>query len=436
MNMTASRRILIIDDNSSIHADFRGILCPRPASTALDEAEAAMFGEETPAKAIEGFEVDCAFQGEEGLEKVKQAAAAGRPYALAFVDGRMPPGWDGVETISNIWRSYPDLQVIICTAYSDYSWEQIIQRVGQTDSLVILKKPFDTVEVLQLAHAMTRKWNLSQQATLKLDVLHQMVDERTRELSNAKEAAEAANKSKSEVLATMSHELLTPMNGVIGFTDLLLGTPLDKEQRDYTETIHSSSKSLLVILNDILDFSKVEDGKLTLETVPFDVRDNLAQVIKLFSERASAKNLALSSNVDPAVPEGLVGDPVRVRQILLNLVGNAVKFTAAGSVRLSLSLENQNETDATLRVEVQDTGIGIAPGSQDRLFAPFTQADGSLNRRYGGTGLGLSIAKRLVELMHGEIGIRSAIGQGSTFWFTIRLQREAAAKRPPPARAA
>ena len=205
--MTPKPRILIIDDNTAIHDDFRKILCPDATASAVDELEASLFDSEATPGVNTDFEMDSAFQGQEALVKVQQALADNRPYAMAFVDGRMPPGWDGVETIVHLWKAYPELQVVICTAYSDYSWEQIIERVGQSDSLVILKKPFDAVEVIQLAHAMTKKWELNLQARVKTETLEGMVRERTQALESmnqrlvqAKEAAEAGNRAKSEFL--------------------------------------------------------------------------------------------------------------------------------------------------------------------------------------------------------------------------------------------
>jgi signal transduction histidine kinase/ActR/RegA family two-component response regulator len=250
-----------------------------------------------------------------------------------------------------------------------------------------------------------------------------------RMLVHAKEEAEAASRAKASFLATMSHEIRTPMNGVLGVLHLLSASRLDSDQRDLLETAQSSATALLAILNDILDFSKLEAGQLRVEAADFKLPKLVAGVAGLLRGAAEDKGLSLTVLVDPQVPADVVGDPVRLHQVLTNLAGNAIKFTAAGTVSVSVRVVESGDSMSCLRFEVADTGIGVAPEAAANLFQDFSQADGSISRRFGGTGLGLAICKRLVEMMGGEIGLDSQPGRGATFWFTMRVGLPSVAER-------
>jgi PAS domain S-box-containing protein len=244
-----------------------------------------------------------------------------------------------------------------------------------------------------------------------------------KELAIARDRALESSRLKSEFLATMSHEIRTPLNTVIGMAELLLETPLNQEQREYSEIVRESAQVLLGLINDILDFSKIEAGKLELEEIDFEPLQIIESAVEMFRVRAREKTLSLMSEVSPDIPAILCGDPMRIKQVLINLIGNAVKFTEDGEVLVTAEIKEQTVDDLLLRFEVTDTGIGLSASAQERLFQPFTQADGSTTRQYGGTGLGLAISKRIIEMMGGEIGVESTEGKGSTFWFTVRLRR-------------
>ncbi|MBX3743680.1 MAG: response regulator [Verrucomicrobiae bacterium] len=439
MPSPVNRRILIVDDNAAIHDDFRKILTPRVSELqgSMAAMEAVLFSESVPAPTPEAacFELESAYQGRDGILRAEAAYRGGAPFALAFVDGRMPPGMDGIETIEGLWKVDPGLQVVLCTAYSDYSWDGITGRLGQSDSLVILKKPFDTVEVIQLAHALTEKWRLQRAARVRMDELEAIVANRTAalraeiverrrhemEAREARLAAEEASRVKSVFIANMSHEIRTPMNGVLGMCEFLLGTPLSTEQRDAANTLKYSSESLLAQLNDILDLAKIEAGKLELERTPFRLDALVDASVGLFIPKAQVKGLALTATLHPELPAVLVGDPVRLRQVLFNLVGNAVKFTLQGSIGLAVRPCGLPAGPAGVEFEVRDTGIGIVPEQLPLLFKAFSQADSSITRKFGGSGLGLAVSRQLAELMGGSIEASSMPGQGSTFVLRVPL---------------
>jgi len=441
-----NRRILVIDDNRAIHEDFRKILASsKSAPHDLADQEASLFGEPAPSFQLPVFEIDSAYQGQEGLDMIEKSLQEGRPYAMAFVDVRMPPGWDGVETTGKIWEKYSDLQVVICTAYSDYSWEEMLRKLGYSDRLVILKKPFDNIEVLQLAISMTEKWRLYQQAKLRLDDLEKMVQARTLALETANANLASANQllmdstekaqkmaqtalvasdAKSEFLANMSHEIRTPMNGVIGMINLLVETELSESQRQFAQTIKFSADALLSIISDILDFSKIEAGKMTFEKIGFNLREVVKHAVDLMKAQAQEKDLLLTFDIKAGANTRLVGDPVRLRQILLNLLSNAIKFTGRGKVHLEVVQTSETSDDAELSFSVEDTGIGMSEEAQKNIFQSFTQADTSTTRKFGGTGLGLAICRKMIELMGGAIKLTTKQGEGSTFSFTLSFAKQ------------
>ncbi len=425
----SSHRILLVDDNPSIHEDIKKIL-KSSGDDQLAAVEAELFGDTTTLSRSNNtpefhYEFHSAMQGQQALAIVQEAILNGQRFSMAFIDLRMPPGWSGIETIKQLWRIDPNLEVVICTAFSDYSWQEIVAELGCTDRFIILKKPFELIEIRQLAMTLTVKATLRLAQANQLSNLEKAVEDRLADLR----VAEQSSLAKSEFLANMSHEIRTPLNGIVGMLGLLASTKLDAKQRCYTRCAETSVNCLLSLINDILDFSKIEAGKIELDPVDFDLRELLEDVTEMMASAAQAKGLEICCDLPADVPTMINGDASRLRQVILNLISNAVKFTERGQVVVRARIAETDEDGvAVVRFEVTDTGIGIPTDRRNRLFKLFSQIDASTTRRYGGTGLGLALCKRMVELFEGEIDVESSPDVGSTFWFTARLKTSRAEK--------
>jgi CheY-like chemotaxis protein/anti-sigma regulatory factor (Ser/Thr protein kinase) len=363
-----------------------------------------------------GYEVESATDGNEAWDRIQMHDCP----QIVLLDWMMP-GMDGVEICRKIrtLRKQPYIYIILLTAKGEK--EDVVAGL-QSGADDYICKPFDSEEL--------RVRITSGQRIVELQTELIAANE---QLQEARDLAEKANRAKSEFLANMSHDIRTPMNGIIGMTALALNTEITEEQRDYLQSVMISADSLLGLINDILDFSKIEAGKLELARMQFSLRDCIADTMTTMAIGADNKGLELVYSVPSSIPDSVIGDPGRIRQILVNLVGNAVKFTGKGEVSVSVKLEVETDEEICILFSITDTGIGIQLEKQEKIFDAFEQANDSTTREYGGTGLGLSITVRLVDMMKGRIWVQSEIGKGSVFHFTVwlALSTEPASRRIP-----
>lgn len=431
MRTEENRRILLIDDNQEIHKDYRKILTSSDAGAerALGQLENALFGEapKAPSAPLAGFELDSVLQGQEAYAVVRAALAIGRPYALAFVDMRMPPGWNGVETISRLWEVDPDLQIAICTAYADYSWTEMVATLGRSDKLLILKKPFDAIEVCQIATALTEKWNVTRRERQRLQEAQAAEREArayaasletvNRALEQAKASADGAARERSEFLVRMTGDILHPMTSLVEGADKIRRLdPSDQTWVELVENLCRDGQALSTSLQDVLDLSSLDAGTLELSRSTSDPLAVAEEVVAAAKRRLGQKTLELSVARGPGLPAALETDRAQLARILTHLVDNAITYTERGWVRVSVAGVPGIPTRVVYTV--QDSGPGFSAGVRRRLFEPFCHAAGARDAR-DGAGIGLYLSRRLARALGGSLSLAPEDGTGSRLELTV-----------------
>jgi two-component system NtrC family sensor kinase len=408
MNTMRNRRVLLIDDMPSIHEDFRKILGPAPAAGELDEAEAALFGRLAP-PACDGFELDSAYQGREGAAMVEEAVQAGRPYAMAFVDMRMPPGWDGVETIEQVWRVDPQMQIVICTAHADHPWEEVLQRLHVQDRLLIVKKPFDMIEVGQLARTLTAKWELARQAESQVNSLERAV----RDLKATEAALRRSNKELEMLAHSLSHDLRTPLGIMSAFSGLLaqeLDGHASQKVLHYLSRIQASAAMGEQLIEGLLVLDRVSRAELSGEAI--DLSGLSRRLLEEYGGGDPGREVSVT------VQDRLwVHADRRLTQLTMKqLLDNAWKFTSLrAQARIEVGMQAAEDGEPVFFV--RDNGCGFDMAYADKLFRVFQRLHSS--HEFPGTGVGLAVAHRAIGRHGGRIWADARTSGGATFYFTL-----------------
>ncbi|MFC1793432.1 ATP-binding protein [Planctomycetota bacterium] len=408
-----THRILVIDDNPSIHKDFQTILLEEEESETLNALRDEVFGNKNNANTSKSvYELDFASQGKEGCEKIKQACSEDQPYELAFVDMRMPPGWDGLKTIEHIWQIDPAVQVVICTAYSDYSWGEITERLGKSENLLILKKPFDSAEVAQLASALTEKWVLARQASLKMGQLEQMVKERTEKQTELLEKVDNINRELKDFASIVSHDLKAPLRGIKSLATWILDDCADKLGEQANEQMNlllGRVERMYNLIEGVLQYSRA--GRTEEQIVQVNLDEFIPEAIDML---VPPENISITiENTMPVIECA----ETHIMQLFQNLLSNAIKYMDKQQGQINVGCV---EEDGFWKFSIADNGPGIEEKHFEKIFKMFQAL--SVSDDFEGTGVGLTVAKKIVELYGGNIWVESKIGKGSTFFYTLPKQ--------------